>query len=237
SCRWPAPMRSPTSRRPSASRRATKRPTTSKITIASTATDGTTHMLMKRKDGSASRARLQGIAAGLASGVLDRRTFLRRSGPAAGAGAALGLMPLGSVRKAQAGPKIVGAPTELRKNVCTHCPVGCTVIDEVQNGVWVGQEPAWDSPINRGSHCAKGASVRELVHGDRRLKYPMKLVNGEWTRLSWDQAISEIGDKMLEIRAKSGADSVYLLGSAKFSNEGGYLFRKFAAFWGTNSID
>ena len=111
------------------------------------------------------------------------------------------------------------------------------MIAEVQNGVWVGQEPAWDSPINRGSHCAKGAAVRELVHGDRRLKYPMKLVNGEWQKISWDQAINEIGDKMLEIRAKSGADSVYLLGSAKFSNEGGYLFRKFAAFWGTNSID
>ena len=194
-------------------------------------------MLMKRRDGSAGKARLQGIAAGLASGVLDRRTFLRRSGLAAGAGAAIGLMPLGSVRKAQAGPKIVGAPTEIKKNICTHCSVGCTVIAEVQNGVWVGQEPAWDSPINRGSHCAKGASVRELVHGDRRLKYPMKLVNGEWQKISWDQAINEIGDKMLEIRAKSGADSVYLLGSAKFSNEGGYLFRKFAAFWGTNSID
>src|SRR3989440_2022243 len=194
-------------------------------------------MLIKRKDGSAGRARLQGIAAGLASGVLDRRTFLRRSGLTVGAGAALGLMPLGSVRKAQAGPKMIGAPIELKKNICTHCSVGCTVIGEVQNGVWVGQEPAWDSPLNRGSHCAKGASVRELVHGDRRLKYPMKLVNGEWQRLSWDQAINEIGDKMLEIRAKSGADSVYLLGSAKFSNEGGYLFRKFAAFWGTNSID
>src|SRR5256714_1194193 len=194
-------------------------------------------MLIKRKDGAAGGARLQGIAAGLASGVLDRRTFLRRSGLTVGAGAALGLMPLGSVRKAQAGPENVGAPIELRKNICTHCSVGCTVIAEVQNGVWVGQEPAWDSPINRGSHCAKGASVRELVHGDRRLKYPMKLVNGEWQKISWDVAISEIGDKMLEIRAKSGADSVYLLGSAKFSNEGGYLFRKFAAFWGTNSID
>ena len=114
-------------------------------------------MLMKRRDGSAGKARLQGVAAGLASGVLDRRTFLRRSGLAAGAGAALGLMPLGSVRKAQAGPKIVGAPTEIKKNICTHCSVGCTVIAEVQNGVWVGQEPAWDSPINRGSHCAKGA--------------------------------------------------------------------------------
>ena len=165
-------------------------------------------MLMKRRDGSAGKARLQGIAAGLASGVLDRRTFLRRSGLAAGAGAAIGLMPLGSVRKAQAGPEKVGAPTEIRKNICTHCSVGCTVIAEVQNGVWVGQEPAWDSPINRGSHCAKGAAVRELVHGDRRLKYPMKLVNGEWQKVSWDQAINEIGDKMLEIRAKSGADSV-----------------------------
>ena len=194
-------------------------------------------MLMKRRDGSAGKARLQGIAAGLASGVLDRRTFLRRSGLAAGAGAALGLMPLGSVRKAEAGPQIIGAPTEIKKNICTHCSVGCTVIAEVQNGVWVGQEPAWDSPINRGSHCAKGAAVRELVHGDRRLKWPMKLVNGEWQKISWDVAINEIGDKMLEIRAKSGADSVYLLGSAKFSNEGGYLFRKFAAFWGTNSID
>jgi predicted molibdopterin-dependent oxidoreductase YjgC len=48
-------------------------------------------------------------------------------------------------------------------------------------------------------------------------------------------AINEIGDKMTEIREKSGADSVFWLGSAKFSNEGAYLFRKFAAFWGTNS--
>ena len=124
-------------------------------------------MLMKRRDGSAGRARLQGIAAGLASGVLDRRTFLRRSGLAAGAGAALGLMPLGSVRKAQAGPKIVAAPTEIKKNICTHCSVGCTVIAEVQNGVWVGQEPAWDSPINRGSRlgfAGGGLAVGWLAH-------------------------------------------------------------------------
>ena len=52
--------RKPTSRRPSASRPATRKPTTSRTTTASTATDGTTHMLMKRRDGSAGRARLQG---------------------------------------------------------------------------------------------------------------------------------------------------------------------------------
>jgi formate dehydrogenase major subunit len=65
----------------------------------------------------------------------------------------------------------------------------------------------------------------------------MKLVNGQWTRVSWDTAINEIGDKCNSIREKSGADSVYWLGSAKFSNEGTYLFRKLAAFWGTNNQD
>jgi formate dehydrogenase major subunit len=79
--------------------------------------------------------------------------------------------------------------------------------------------------------------VREIVHGDRRLKYPMKLTNGQWNRVSWDQAINEIGDKLMAIREKSGPDSVYWLGSAKFSNEGAYLNRKFAAFWGTNNVD
>jgi len=128
-------------------------------------------------------------------------------------------------------------PVQRVKNICTHCSVGCTVIAEVQNGVWVGQEPAWESPINRGTHCAKGASVRELVHGDRRIKYPMKLVNGQWQRMSWDNALTEIGEKLMETRQKSGADGVFWLGSAKFSNEGAYLYRKLAAFWGTNNVD
>ena len=41
---------------------------------------------------------------------------------------------------------------------------------EVRDGVWVGQEPGWDSPFNLGAHCAKGSTVRELGHGERRLK-------------------------------------------------------------------
>ncbi len=168
---------------------------------------------------------------------LDRRTFLRRSGLAGGL-ATLGALSLGAVRRAEAGPPPpAGAQVTMRKSLCTHCAVGCTVLAEVANDVWIGQEPAWDSPLNRGSHCAKGAAVRELVSGERRLKYPMKLANGQWTRVSWGQAIGEIGDKILDIRAKSGPDSVYWLGSAKMTNEGAYLFRKFAALWGTNNTD
>ena len=81
-----------------------------------------------------------------------------------------------------------------------------------QNGVWIGQEPGFDSPFNLGAHCAKGASVREHAHGERRLKYPMKLVNGEWTRLSWEDAVNEIGDTMLQIRAESGTGFGLLAG-------------------------
>ncbi len=195
-------------------------------------------MLIKRTERQARRGTLAGALASQSGGTLDRRSFLRRSGLAVGALAVVGALPLGSVRKAQAGPPpAAGAAVTRVKAICTHCSVGCTVIAETQNGVWIGQEPGWDSPINRGSHCAKGASVRELAHGDRRLKYPMKLVNGQWQRISWDVAINEIGDKLAEIRGKSGPDSVYWLGSAKFSNEGAYLNRKFAAYWGTNNVD
>ena len=151
---------------------------------------------------------------------LDRRSFLRRSGLVAGSMTALGSLPLTSIRQAKAGPPPPpGATVTTRKNFCTHCSVGCSVIAEVANGVWIGQEPDYDSPINRGSHCCKGAAVRDDVLSDRRLRYPQKLVDGQWKRLSWDQAIDEIGDKLLDIRQKSGPDSVYWLGSANFTNE------------------
>jgi len=140
------------------------------------------------------------------------------------------------VKQAKAATVAAGDIKQI-KSVCTHCSVGCTVIAEVSNGAWVGQEPGFDSPINLGAHCAKGASVRHLAHGDRRLKYPMKLEGGKWKKISWDDAINEIGDKMLDIRKTSGPDSVYWLGSAKFGNEQAYLFRKFYAFWGSNNGD
>ena len=171
--------------------------------------------------------------------AINRRRFLGRSGLAVGGTAVAGMLPATMMRKAQAAatsPK-ENLATEFRRSVCTHCSVGCGVIAEVQNGVWTGQEPDFESPFNLGAHCAKGASVREHGHGERRLRYPMKLSGGKWKRMSWDEAIDEIGDLMQGVREESGPDSVYWLGSAKHSNEQAYLFRKFAAFWGTNNVD
>ncbi|PIW30083.1 MAG: formate dehydrogenase, partial [Rhodospirillales bacterium CG15_BIG_FIL_POST_REV_8_21_14_020_66_15] len=192
-------------------------------------------MLTKRNTGVASGPRLKAALHGVMGGSLDRRAFFKKSGLVAGGAVLAASIPLGLTRKADAA--VVGRQFDKVKTVCTHCSVGCTVIAEVDKGVWVGQEPGFDSPINLGSHCAKGASVREETHNERRLRYPMKLEGGKWKRLSWDAAINEVSDKLLAIREKSGPDSVYWLGSAKFSNEGAYLFRKFYAFWGSNNGD
>ena len=192
-------------------------------------------MLRKKTNGVARRSQRTSLLSNIAEKSVDRRAFLRGSGLAIGGLAAITATG-GTVTRASA-QGVMADAIQTIKSVCTHCSVGCTVIAEVDNGVWVGQEPGYDSPFNLGAHCAKGASVREHAHGERRLKYPMKKENGEWKRISWETAIEEIGDQMMTIRDESGPDSVYWLGSAKFNNEQAYLFRKFAAYWGSNNVD
>jgi formate dehydrogenase major subunit len=179
----------------------------------------------------------QGLARAIPT--VDRRTFLRRSG--LGLGVGLAATQLSLVRRAEAAAKSapgeVGGKIEVKRTVCTHCSVGCAIDAVVENGVWVRQEPVFDSPINLGAHCAKGASIREHGHGEYRLRYPMKLVNGKYQRITWDQAYDEIVARMKALRDESGPDSVYFVGSSKHSNEQAYLLRKFVSFWGTNNCD
>ena len=125
-----------------------------------------------------------------------------------------------------------------RKNVCTHCSVGCTVIAEVANDIWIGQEPGWDSPINRGSHCAKGAAVRDDVHerppaalsdeaGERPVDPPLL---GPGHRRDRRQAP---GDS----RARRGRNRSTGWARPSSPTKAAYLNRKLAAFWGTNNSD
>ena len=199
-------------------------------------------MLLTRKSAGApahsTSSRLSRSLSGMLARTLDRRAFLKRSGVAVGAGAFATQLPFSMIGKAEAASEKSGS-VEVKRTVCTHCSVGCAVDAVVQNGVWVRQEPVFDSPLNLGSHCAKGASVREhgMTEDSHRLKYPMKLVNGKYTRISWDKAIDEIGDRMLAIRKESGPDAIYLVGSSKHNNEQSELLCKWARLWGSNNTD
>jgi formate dehydrogenase major subunit len=200
-------------------------------------------MLLTRKglDGQRSSTRFSaGLADSLARALptMDRRSFLKRSG--IGIGAGIAAAQLGLIQRARAADGSTakgGAKIEVKRTVCTHCSVGCAVDAVVENGVWVRQEAVFDSPINLGAHCAKGAALREHGHGEFRLKYPMKLVNGKYQRISWDVALTEISAQLLEVKKTSGPDSVFFVGSSKHNNEQAQLMRKFVSFFGTNNTD
>lgn len=169
---------------------------------------------------------------------ISRRSFIRNSSLAAAGGmAGASLFAPGMMKKAEAKEVDPKAPVEVKRTICSHCSVGCGIYAEVQEGVWTGQEPAFDHPFNAGGHCAKGAALREHGHGERRIKYPMKLVDGKWKKLSWEQALDEVSQQVKKIREESGPDSVYWLGSAKHNNEQAYLFRKMVSLWGSNNVD
>jgi len=197
-------------------------------------------MLLTRKSQGQAQAvnPLAGALCALGGKTVDRRAFLKGTGITAGAAAFASQLPLGIIGEAQAQAKKTGK-TEIKRTVCTHCSVGCSIDAVVTDGVWVRQEPVFDSPINLGAHCAKGASIREhgMTEHSHRLKYPMKLVDGKYRRISWDEAINEIGDKLLAIRKESGPDAVFWVGSSKHNNEQAQMFRKFVSMFGTNNMD
>ena len=170
---------------------------------------------------------------------MARRSFLKLSAATAALTGAAMTTRMTTAARAETVKK-GGGPypgSKMVKTICTHCSVACGIKAEVQNGVWVRQEVAQDHPLSRGSHCCKGASAIDMVTSEKRLKSPMKKVNGKWQKISWKQALDEVSAKLLDIREKDGPDAVHWNGSAKVSNEMAYLQRKLAAFWGTNNID
>lgn len=168
---------------------------------------------------------------------LGRRSFLKLAGLSAASTACFGASTQNLRAASEEEVKNPYPGSKTVRTICTICSAGCGIEAEVHNGTWVRQNNAIDHPISQGSHCCKGIDQIDLIKSKCRVKYPLKRVNGKWERISWEQAVNEIGDKMLEIKKQDGPDSVMFLGSAKFSNQQAYYFRKFAAFWGTNSID
>lgn len=89
---------------------------------------------------------------------------------------------------------------------------GCGILAHVEKGRITKIEGDPDSPINRGTLCAKGiAQIERLNHPDR-LKYPMKRMGergeGKWTRISWNEALETISTKMKETIKRDGPRAI-----------------------------
>lgn len=170
--------------------------------------------------------------------TVGRRSFLKMAAIAGAFGATAGFSSEKVTRAAtEEEVKNPYPGSKLVKTICNVCSVGCGVVAEVHNGVWVRQEVAQDHPLSLGGHCCKGAGMIDMIRSDVRVKYPMEKVGGQWKRISWEDAYTKIGTQLKAIREKHGPDASMFLGSAKMSNEQAYYLRKFAAFYGTNNID
>jgi len=89
---------------------------------------------------------------------------------------------------------------------CTICYHSCGMNVLVEEGRITKVQGLKDHPLNKGRLCPKGARAIELVYHPDRLKYPLKKVNGEWKRISWAVALTEIADKLQSLKNEFGPE-------------------------------
>ena len=133
-----------------------------------------------------------------------------------------------------------GREWELKKvdTVCSYCGVGCNLELNVKDNAIVKVTANRKSPVNNGRLCVKGRFGSDYVHHPDRLSQPLIRENGEFKATDWDTALNRVAEKLNEIKAQHGPDSIAFLSSAKCTNEENYLLQKFArAVIGTNNID
>ena len=94
------------------------------------------------------------------------------------------------------------------------------------------------SPANNGMLCVKGRYGYDFVNDPNRLRNPLIKEEGKFREASWEEAITLVANKFMEIKKEHGADSIGGLCSAKVTNEDNYVFMKFMRKEiGTNNVD
>jgi len=179
---------------------------------------------------------------------LSRRSFLKVS--AAGAF----VTPFGfDLRPALAqAKKFKIARTTETRSICPYCSVSCGVIVHARGDgkntqkeiVHVEGDP--DHPVNKGTLCPKGATLKHYVMNDRRLTRVLHRAPGasEWKPLPWGEAIEKIARlvkkerdrafiaKDAEGRVVNRLESIAAIGGCTDTNEFNWLFQKIARAWG-----
>ena len=97
---------------------------------------------------------------------------------------------------------------EIIKTDCGLCINCCGINAYVEDGKLVKVEGMEEHWLNKGELCPKGEQLVDLLYSPARLKYPMKKVNGRFQRISWDDALGEIGSKLQELKDTYGAHTL-----------------------------
>ncbi|MDF3001121.1 MAG: bisC [Bacillota bacterium] len=99
------------------------------------------------------------------------------------------------------------------KTNCRACIQNCGVIAHVKNGRVVKLEGNPEDPMSKGRMCAKGLSGIQALYHPNRNKYPMLRVGkrgeNKWKRISWDEALDMIAEKLMDARDHYGAETVF----------------------------
>ncbi len=168
---------------------------------------------------------------------LTRRSFLKSTAAAAGAVAVAGAAAPTLTALAEEGSPS-SAEEQVFAGTCrgASCNSGCSLNVHVRDGKVVYVTPCNPSgdeqdPRFEGRACLKGMSHVNRIYNPERTKYPLRRVGerggGEWERISWEEAVTEITDKWKEIRAKYGNEALIWVGS---NGNAGFLGTGSAAF-------
>ncbi len=128
--------------------------------------------------------------------------------------------------------------TEIRKGSCPVCTYACHVNVHMQDGKIV--RITGDSQSPRGKRlCSRAPAAVDYHYHPDRVNFPLKRVGergeGKWERISWEQAMGEIGDKLESIRKRHGPEALAVLGGDNVSAADPAAWR-FSNIWGTPNI-
>lgn len=121
----------------------------------------------------------------------------------------------------------------IHKSECFICNSGCDAAVFVKDGRVLKVEGDVSSPVTKGTLCSKGLSSADMLYQPERLLHPLKRAGergeGKWQRISWDEALDTIVERLRKVEAKYGKDAV---GLATGTSRGwiSYYFRFANAF-------
>lgn len=98
------------------------------------------------------------------------------------------------------------------RSYCGLCHPRCGTLLHIEDGKVVKVTGDPDHPISRGLICERGRLMQDHIYHPQRLNYPLKRTGergqGSWERITWDQALDEVAEKLSDLRDKYGAETL-----------------------------